>query len=58
MAKRVVVSGAQQKAARYVVKSNAAKGRTTGRAVTRIADAKAAQATTPGRKAARPGAAK
>ena len=42
MAKRVVVTGAEQKAARYVVKSNTAKGRSTSRSVTKIANAKSA----------------
>lgn len=40
MTKQVVVSGAEQKAARYVVKRNAAKGQSTSGSVTKIANAK------------------
>jgi len=40
MAKRVIVSGAEQSAARSIVKRNAAKGVVTRTSVTKIANAK------------------
>lgn len=49
MAKRVVVSGAEQAAARYVVKNNTAKGRATKSSVSRIANAKTYRSAITGR---------